>query len=97
MLSWIRKWARIKNSYEYFILYWTVFSTFYFSYRYNKGIPISTIIQQDDLYLPTFLHCFIKSYYHLDKNETNKYLQNPGLIPDTTLSTIVFLCTFNNK
>lgn len=58
--------------------------------RYKKGVSIEEMVKQDELYLPVFLRCFIKSYYHLDKTETKKLILNPGLIHDKTLGEIVF-------
>lgn len=58
--------------------------------RYKKGVSIEEMVKQDELYLPVFLRCFIKSYYHLDKTETKKLILNPSLIHDKSLGRIVF-------
>lgn len=57
--------------------------------RILQGESIKTLVEEEHLYMPVFLHQFVKHRYKLDDAATKHYLQNPTLIHDAELAAIV--------
>lgn len=69
---------------KYCIVHW-------FILRYERGVSIQELVREEDLYIPVFLHQLVKFRYKLDDATTKRYLQNPSLLSDPTLESIVIL------
>ena len=57
--------------------------------RIMQGESIKALVEKEHLYMPVFLHQFVKHRYKLDDAATRHYLQNPTLIHDAELAAIV--------
>ena len=60
-------------------------------WRYERGVSIQEILREEDLYMPIFLHQLVKFRYKLDDATAKRYLQNPSLLADPTLESIVMV------
>ncbi|OAO14016.1 hypothetical protein AV274_0960 [Blastocystis sp. ATCC 50177/Nand II] len=57
--------------------------------KYERGVSIQEILREEDLYMPIFLHQLVKFRYKLDDATAKRYLQNPSLLADPTLESII--------